>query len=127
MHGCGLFTKAYIFLEILFLFNLSYLCSTPIHHSKHLWAQGDVQNSTLYIKVYGIIHKPIIIPTGDFLLIIIVVTGGEELSKDESRHIDFLHLVLHYWNALPIIPYTDAVVLAKMKTHSTQIFHHTLL
>lgn len=59
--------------------------------------------------------------TGDFLLIIIIVTGGEELSKDESGHIDFLHLVLYYWNALSIIPYTYAVVLTKIKTQSTYI------
>lgn len=53
--------------------------------------------------------------TGDFLLIIIIVTGGEELSEDESRHIDFLHLVLHHGNTLPIIPHTDGVVFAKRK------------
>lgn len=62
-----------------------------------------------------------IIPTCDFLLIIIIVTGGEELSKDKSRHIDLLHLVLHHRNTLAIVPYTDGVVFTEMK--STQSFY----
>lgn len=60
--------------------------------------------------------------TGDFLLVIIIVTGGEELSEDESRHKDLLHLVLHHRNTLPIIPHTDGVVFTKRKNIHT--FHH---
>lgn len=67
-----------------------------------------------------------IILTSDFLLLIVIVTGGEELSKDESGHIDLLHLVLHHRNTLPIIPHTDGVVFTKGGNTHTH-FHHVLL
>lgn len=57
--------------------------------------------------------------TSDFLLIIIVVAGREELSKDERRHVDLLHLVLHHRDSLPIIPHTDGVVLPKKHIYVT--------
>lgn len=67
--------------------------------------------------------------TSDFLLLVIIVAGGEELSEDESRHIDLLHLVLHHRNTLPIIPYTDGVVFTKRKkqtnTYYTMFFCDT--
>lgn len=63
-----------------------------------------------------------IILTSDFLLLIVIVTGGEELSKDESGHIDLLHLVLHHRNTLPIIPHTDGVVFTKGGNTHTHIF-----
>lgn len=56
--------------------------------------------------------------TGDFLLIIIVVTGGEELSKDKSRHVDLLHLVQHHRNTFSIIPHADCVILTGKKEHT---------
>lgn len=55
------------------------------------------------------------IHTSDFLLIIIIVTGGEELSKDQSWYIDLLHLVLHNRNTFPIVPNNDGVIFTKIK------------
>lgn len=55
------------------------------------------------------------IHTSDFLLIIIIVTGGEELSKDQSWYIDLLHLVLHNRNTFPIVPNNDGVIFTKRK------------
>lgn len=55
--------------------------------------------------------------TSDFLLIIIVVTRSKELPKDESRHKNLLHFVLHHRNPFSIVPYTDGVVFTERKTH----------
>lgn len=56
--------------------------------------------------------------TCDFFLIIVIVTGGEQLSEDKSWHKNLLHLVLHHRNTLPVIPHTDGVVLtAQRNTH----------
>ncbi len=49
--------------------------------------------------------------TCDLLLIIIVVTGGQELAKDQSRNIHLFHLVLNHRNTLSIVPHTDGVIL----------------
>lgn len=57
------------------------------------------------------------IRTSDFLLIIIIVTGGEELSKDQSWYKDFLHLVLHNRNTLPIVPNSDGVIFTEIKIY----------
>lgn len=68
--------------------------------------------------------------TGDLLLVVVIVTGGEELSEDESWHIDLLHLVLHHRDALPIVPHTDGVVLTEKhqaQAHVTYSKGHTKL
>lgn len=54
--------------------------------------------------------------TCDLLFIIIIVAGGEELSKDKSGHKDLLHLVLHHRNAPAIVPHADGVVLTEIRS-----------
>ena len=49
--------------------------------------------------------------TGYFLLVVVVVTGGEELSEDKGWNKDLLYLVLHHRDPLPVVPHTDQVVL----------------
>ena len=45
------------------------------------------------------------------LLVVIIVGGGEESPKDELRNVHLL-LGMHLnWNATPIVPHTDDVVL----------------
>ena len=51
--------------------------------------------------------------TGYFLLIVIVVTGGEELSEDKGWNEDLLYLVLHHRDPLPVVPHADQVVLTE--------------
>lgn len=52
------------------------------------------------------------LPTCNFFLVVIIVTGSQQLSKDKSRDINFLHFVLNNGNTLPIIPHTHCVVLS---------------
>lgn len=54
------------------------------------------------------------IHTSDFLLIIIIVTRREELSKDQSWYIDLLYLVLYNRNTFPIIPNSDGVIFTEI-------------
>lgn len=75
---------------------------------QNIFSLRMTENNQYYIK-----HSKCINLTSDFLLVIIIVTWSEELSKDKSRYIDFLHFVLHHRNTLPIIPYTDGVVFTK--------------
>ena len=72
---------------------------------------GDVGMCQFYIFIHYLIKDL----TSDFLLVIIIVTGGEELSEDESRHKDLLYLVLHHRNTPPIIPNTDGVIFTERK------------
>lgn len=59
-----------------------------------------------------------LLSTCDFLLIVIVVAGGEKMSKDQRRHKHLLIFVFHHRNSLPIIPHGDGVGLSvDMKTH----------
>ena len=49
------------------------------------------------------------------------------MPKDHGRHIDLLCLVLHYWDALPIVPDPDLVVLpGRCKNHPVNQNTHTL-
>lgn len=71
----------------------------------------------MLIIVYSCL-EPIyyIILTCDLLFIIIIVAGGEKLSKDKSWHKDLLHLVLHHRNAPAIVPHADGVVLTERRS-----------
>lgn len=51
-------------------------------------------------------------PTCDFLFIVIIVAGCQQLSKDECWHIDLFHFMFNDWNAFPIVPHTDGVILS---------------
>lgn len=55
------------------------------------------------------------IRTSDFLLIIIIVTRREELSKDQSWYIHLLYLVLYNRNTFPIIPNRDGVIFTEIR------------
>lgn len=50
--------------------------------------------------------------TCDFFLIVIIVARGEEVSKDQCRHIHLLIFVFNNRNSLPIIPHGDDVGLS---------------
>lgn len=52
--------------------------------------------------------------TGDFFLLVVIVTGREELPKDESRYVNLLHFVLHHRDTFSIIPNTDGVVFTEI-------------
>lgn len=60
--------------------------------------------------------------TSDFPLIIIVVTGGEKCAKNQSRHIDFLHLVFHHRDTLAIVPNLDFVVFTERKNNQRNLY-----
>lgn len=61
--------------------------------------------------------------TCDLLLIIIIVTGGQELAKDQSRNIDLFHLVLNHRNTLSVVPHTNGVILpAHTNMHDLDVF-----
>ncbi len=50
--------------------------------------------------------------TCDFLLTVIIVARGEEMSKDQRRHEHLLIFVFYHRNSLPIIPHRDDVGLS---------------
>ena len=47
--------------------------------------------------------------TCDLLLIVVVVTGGEQLSEDERGDVHLLVFVLHHGDPFPVVPDGDGV------------------
>lgn len=64
--------------------------------------------------------------TCDLLLVVVIVTWGEELSEDEGGHVDLLHLVHDHGDALTIVPNADGVVLPRSVEKISNTVHYKL-
>ena len=51
--------------------------------------------------------------TCDLFLLVVVVTGGEEVSEDESGDVHLLVLVFHHGDSFSIVPDGDGVGLTE--------------
>lgn len=54
------------------------------------------------------------------LFVVIVVGAGEQVAKDELRHVHTLLLVHLYWNTTAVVPHLDGVALLRSGTHTAQ-------
>lgn len=62
-----------------------------------------------------------LVVTCDFFLVIIVIAGGQKVSKDKSWDEHLLLFVLHHRDSFPVVPYGDGIRLpnrAKYHIHS---------
>lgn len=50
--------------------------------------------------------------TCDFLLVVVVVAGGEQVAEDERWDVHLLVLVLHHRDSLAVVPHGDGVGLS---------------
>lgn len=62
--------------------------------------------------------------TCDLLLVIVIVTGGQKLAKDQSRDKHLFHFVLDYRNTLSVVPHADGVVLSVHRNERYYAFPH---
>lgn len=53
--------------------------------------------------------------TCNFLLTVVIVAGGQEVSEDHGRHVHLLCLVFHHRDALTVVPHLDPAVLTATK------------
>ena len=88
---------------LLYLFEHFLVLSTGCFHSK-FGAEYVTQFSSIAIST-----------TCHFLLIVVIVTGGQELSKYESWDIYFLNFVFNNRDSFPIIPDANYIIFSEKK------------
>jgi len=70
---------------------------------------SDIDTFTSYMSLYFLSMYDLC--TCDFLLVVVIVAGGEQMAEDHCGHEHIVLLVFHNWDTPPVVPHSNLIVL----------------